>query len=119
MYKDLFADYFLRKLRNSVRSQLVMALSVNHVLLLIVFLSGVEATGKSGPCHLVSLLIHYFLLSTFCWMACSSYLLFFKIVVVVQVLAGNYVQGAALFSQGDSANCEMSKRITNDSFLKQ
>ena len=89
-----------RKLRDSVRSKLIVALSVNHILFLIVFLAGVESTDSSSYCQAVALLLHYFLLSTFSWMASSSYLLFVKIIIVVHVLSTKFVQKAVVFSQG-------------------
>ena len=94
-----------RSLRDSIRSKLVIGLSANHILLLIIFLSGVEETDDAGSCRAVAILLHYFLLATFCWMASSSYLLFIKIVLVMHAMAGNYVQRAAIFSQGDHPCC--------------
>ena len=96
-----FFDFpYNRKLRASIRSKLIVALSVNQILFLIVFVAGVESTDSSGYCQAVAVFLHYFLLSTFCWMASSSYLVFVKIIIVVHVMSAKFIQEAVIFSQG-------------------
>ena len=93
--------YTFRKLHSSEHSQLVAGLSVNIICLLVVFLAGIERTENRIICQAVSILLHYFLLSTFCWMAALSYEIFRKVVVIWWTDIKYYLTKAIVFSQGN------------------
>lgn len=58
----------------------MFGLSVTLFIVLILFLSGVEATSSKAACKAVSLLLHFFLLSMFGWMASHALLVYYKFV---------------------------------------
>ncbi|XP_065186568.1 adhesion G-protein coupled receptor G7-like isoform X2 [Sycon ciliatum] len=62
-----------RVLRCSSKSKLRCVLSVNLLLLLLLFVAGVERTEVAGVCRGVALLIHYFLLAVFAWSMVQGY----------------------------------------------
>ena len=68
------------------------------MLLLIVFLIGIEKTSNTKSCLAVAVLLHYFILTTFSWMgveAASLYQLFVK-VFPVRKQKGFFIQALTI-----------------------
>ena len=90
----------LRKMRSSDKSKILVGLSINLISLLVILIAGLERTKDRDSCRAVSLLLHYFLLSSFCWMACTAYMLFQIIIIVFLSDADHRLLKMAIFSQG-------------------
>lgn len=58
----------------------MFGLSGSLLFALILFLSGIEATSNTTVCKAVALLLHFFLLSMFGWMAAHALLAYYKLV---------------------------------------
>ena len=72
-----------RKLRQNKHFQLMVGLCVSLLLLVIAFLVGVERHSKSDAlCYAFALVIHYLLLSVFCWTSTIASLLYIQLVKV-------------------------------------
>ena len=68
------------------------------MLLLIVFLIGIEKTSNTKSCLAVAVLLHYFILTTFSWMgveAASLYQMFVK-VFPVRKQKGFFIQASTI-----------------------
>ena len=91
-----------RTLRKSKQSQLIVGLSFNLIFLLSGLLSGLERTENSGVCFAVALLLHYFLLSSFCWMALMAFFVYLKVFVVFPDFAKRYMLKCSLLAQGNA-----------------
>ena len=71
-----------RKPRSKLTGKILMLLCTSLILLLIVFLIGIEKTSNKENCRTVAALLHYFILTTFMWMgveAANLYQMFVKI----------------------------------------
>uniref|UniRef100_T1JBA7 G-protein coupled receptors family 2 profile 2 domain-containing protein n=1 Tax=Strigamia maritima TaxID=126957 RepID=T1JBA7_STRMM len=70
------------KWRKKDGNKIICNLALALLLLLIVFLAGIEQTHSPTICLTVAILLHYFILSSFCWMlveAIQQYLLFVRV----------------------------------------
>ena len=71
-----------RKPRSKLPGKILISLSTSLMLLLIVFLTGIERTSNTRNCRAVAALLHYFILTTFLWMgaeAANLYQMFVKV----------------------------------------
>ena len=71
-----------RKLRQRDASKYHAQLSLSILLMLLVFLAGIDRVEVKGVCITVSVLIHYFTLVSFMWMGAEALLMFQKLVIV-------------------------------------
>ena len=71
-----------RNLRKSRPPKILMQLCIALILLLVILLAGFSARNKQ-QCQAVSVLIHYFVLASFCWMAVEGFNLYLCFVKVV------------------------------------
>ena len=70
-------DFIFSKINRKLAPKLLICLSSSLLILLIIFIIGAERRAKTyHVCQLMAVLIHYFTLSTFCWMACESFNLY-------------------------------------------
>jgi 7 transmembrane receptor (Secretin family). len=67
---------FFSKINRKLAPKLLICLSSSLIILLVVFIIGAEQTEHLHVCQLMAVLIHYFVLSTFCWMACEGFNLY-------------------------------------------
>ena len=71
-----------RKPRSKLSGKILILLCMSLILLLIVFLIGIERTSSTQSCRTVAAFLHYFILTTFMWMgveAANLYQMFVKI----------------------------------------
>ena len=71
-----------RKLRTKLSPKILLSLCISLLLLLIIFLVGIERTTNQRGCQVVAVLLHYFILTTFLWMgveAANIYQMFVKV----------------------------------------
>ena len=71
-----------RKPRSKLSGKILILLCISLILLLIVFLIGIERTSSTQSCRTVAAFLHYFILTTFMWMgveAANLYQMFVKI----------------------------------------
>ena len=71
-----------RKPRSKLPGKILISLCTSLMVLLIVFLIGIERTSNTKSCQTVAALLHYFILTTFSWMgveAANLYQMFVKV----------------------------------------
>ena len=71
--------FSFRKGKTPLASWILICLSTSLLILLIIFLVGVEKTTNDHLCKATSALIQYFLLATFTWMGMTAVNLFYMI----------------------------------------
>ncbi|KAI9558880.1 hypothetical protein GHT06_015669 [Daphnia sinensis] len=59
--------------RKPLGHKFLVQLSAALVLLLIIFIAGVDRVDNSKGCRATAIFLHYFLLATFCWMTIEAY----------------------------------------------
>ncbi|XP_032783700.2 uncharacterized protein LOC116921485 isoform X4 [Daphnia magna] len=59
--------------RKPLGHKFLVQLSAALVLLLIIFVAGVDRVDNSKGCRVTAIFLHYFLLATFCWMTIEAY----------------------------------------------
>ncbi|XP_072255799.1 adhesion G protein-coupled receptor E5 [Pyxicephalus adspersus] len=69
---------FLRGTRNTIHIHLCASLLLAHC----IFLLGIEATSNKTLCGIVAALLHFFYLSSFCWMSLEGLELYLMLVTV-------------------------------------
>jgi len=82
-YCYYFSDFliiFPSELRRKTANKILINLSVSLLLLLLSFLAGVEFAGNTEVCKGISVLLHTFILTTFCWMCVEAISLYRKAV---------------------------------------
>ena len=72
----------LRKLRSSLQQRFMTGLSISLIIVLVLFLGGIEGTSNPIACKTVAILMHYFLLVAFMWMGLIAVHLYFKFVEI-------------------------------------
>ena len=73
-----------RKPRSKLPGKILISLSTSLMLLLVVFLIGIERTSNTRNCRAVAALLHYFILTTFLWMGAEAANLYQMFVIVFQ-----------------------------------
>ena len=71
-----------RKPRSKLPGKILISLCTSLMVLLMVFLIGIERTSNTKSCQTVAALLHYFILTTFSWMgveAANLYQMFVKV----------------------------------------
>ena len=71
-----------RELNKRLAPKILISLCSSLLALLVVFLVGIERTKNSLVCHTVAALLHYFMLTTFIWMAVEAVNLYRMLVTV-------------------------------------
>ena len=71
-----------RKLRQKDVTKFHVQLALSMILMLIVFVAGINRTENRPGCITVGVLLHYLILVTWMWMAAEAVLLFQKLVIV-------------------------------------
>ena len=78
----LIKKNFFRKMRKLDATKYHVQLAIAILLMLLVFLAGVNRTGQLGGCIAASIFIHYFTLTSVMWMLAEALLMFQKLVFV-------------------------------------
>ena len=68
--------YIPSKINKKLAPKLLICLSTSLLILLVIFVVGAEKKSNYHVCQLIAVLLHYFTLSTFCWMACEGFNLY-------------------------------------------
>ena len=72
-----FSTFFdFSKINKKLAPKLLICLSTSLLILLVIFVVGAEKKSNYHVCQLMAVLLHYFTLSTFCWMACEGFNLY-------------------------------------------
>ena len=93
-----------RKLREKRPPRILMCLCAALILTLIVFLAGIRAKDLKG-CQAVAVLIHYFVLASFMWMAVEGFNLYLSFVKVVNTGITRFMLKSSLFAWGRFLVC--------------
>ena len=73
-----------RKPRSKLPTKILILLCMSLMLLLMVFLTGIERTSDPKACRATAVLLHYFILTTFSWMGVEAATLYRMCVQVFQ-----------------------------------
>ena len=63
---------FFRELRKKLPPKILLSLCISLIALLVVFLVGAERTSNKVGCRIIGAFLHYFMLTTFLWMAVEA-----------------------------------------------
>ena len=66
-------------------------LAISLILMLVVFVAGIDRTENKTGCIIVGVLLHYLILVAWMWMAAEALLLFQKLVIVFVKLSLKYL----------------------------
>lgn len=75
-FNSILNTFSCRKLRAKLAPKLLICLCISLMLLLITFLIGAEQTQNRPICQIVAILLQFFTLTTFSWMAVEAYNLY-------------------------------------------
>ncbi|XP_065189912.1 uncharacterized protein LOC135820796 [Sycon ciliatum] len=87
-----------RDLRIRQRQQLTLGMSVALLSVMILFASSESAVGSKHSCRAVASLLHYSLLSLFCWMGAQATLLYKQLVRVFDTVSEKFTRISVLAS---------------------
>ena len=111
-----------REVNKRLAPKILISLCSSLLALLVVFLVGIERTKNSVICHIVAALLHYFMLTTFIWMAVEALNLYRMFVTVFRkgsrsrffMIASTVAWGKHQFQNCNSA-VESVRRKTDES----
>ena len=95
----MYCYLFLRTLREKRPAQILIGLCSALVLTIITFLAGIQANGKTG-CQVFAVLIHYFVLASFMWMAVEGFNLYLCFVKIVKDSISRFMLKSNVFAWG-------------------
>ncbi|XP_057312317.1 adhesion G-protein coupled receptor G2-like [Hydractinia symbiolongicarpus] len=72
----------VRKYRQNLSSKILVCLCLSLLITMVIFLVGAERTSSRSTCQVISGLMQYFLLATFCWTAVEAFNLYMNFVVI-------------------------------------
>ena len=102
LLKTLFISRF-RKIRQKVPSKILVNLSISLLLTLVIFLGGAERVNPQIACRIIAVLIQYFVLATFAWMAVEGLNLYRNFVKVFSGGSkGKFLLKCNIFGWGES-----------------
>ena len=78
----------------------MIGLSLSLLAVLIIFLTGIDQTGKPDTCRAVAILLQYFLLCTFFWMVVEAYNLYRRLIVVWDDHIHYFLPKSIIFAHG-------------------
>lgn len=96
----IFSLLNARKLRQSRPNKILLCLSSSLVMTMIIFLGGGLSARFPVACQIVAVLLHYFVLSSFCWMLVEAFNIYQSFIVVFQKGTSRFMLKANLFSWG-------------------
>ena len=92
-----------RDIRQNKQANIIVALAIALLAVLILLLAGIERTGNPAGCRATALLLHYFLLSAFCWMAVEAYNLYVHLIKIFDTHVSHFMLKAIAFAQGKNS----------------
>lgn len=92
-----------KRMRQALSQKVLFNLSLALLLLYVTFLVGIERTENTVACTIVAILQHYFLLSSFAWMAVEAILQYFRFVKVIGSYVPRFIIKAAVPAWGAPA----------------
>ena len=118
--QKILIDFLLlrRKLRSKRPPRILMCLCVALMLTLIIFLAGISAKDLKG-CQTVALLIHFFVLASFMWMAVEGFNLYLSFVKIVPSSIPYFIVKASLFAWGMCCSEYCCSILENICFFRQ
>lgn len=97
-----------REIRKNKQSNIVVGLAISLLAVLVIFIAGIDKTGNAAGCRAVALLLHYFLLSAFFWMAVEAYNLYVRLIKVFDAHISHFTVKAVAFAHGECCQCIVS-----------
>eukprot|EP00795_Rhopilema_esculentum_P015071 gene15071-6236_t len=88
-----------RNLRTSTANRVLLHLSVSLMMTMVIFLVGSLVTSTTG-CKIISTLLHYFVLASFCWMVVEAFNIYRSFVVVFPKGSSKFLLQASIFAWG-------------------
>lgn len=102
LFLTILTFTLFKNLRRKLPPKILINLCISLMAVLIIFLAGAEKTEPRIGCQVVAALLHYFILSTFFWMAVEGLNLYRNFVKVFSGGASNsrFLMNALLFAWG-------------------
>ena len=91
-----------RKLRQKDVAKFHIQLALSLILMLVVFVAGIDWTQNKAGCITVGVLLHYLTLVVWMWMAAEALLLFQKLVIVFVNVSLKYLIIVSVICWGES-----------------
>ena len=88
----------------SKEQQIFISFCCSLLCLYVVFLFGIERTNPQVGCIVVSVMLHYFTLTTILWMAVEACTMYINLVRVLDFHISRFMLKASLTAWGESAN---------------
>ena len=107
-----------RKLRERDATKFHMQLCIALFLMLLVFVIGIDETDNNEGCITVSVLIFYFTLVSFMWMAAEALLMFQKLVIVFVHITPRYITAISILCWGMKTNLLFSQTISPHNIIQ-
>ena len=95
------SGFAFRKLRQKDVTKFHLQLALSLILMLIVFVAGIDRTENRAGCITVGVLLHYLILVTFMWMGAEAVLLFQKLVIVFMKVSVKYLIIVSIICWGE------------------
>ena len=94
-----------RDFRQKDISKFHVQLAVSLMLMLIVFMAGIDRTENRAGCIIVGVLLHYLILVAWMWMGAEAVLLFQKLVIVFKKSTTLYIVIVSIVCWGEQHKC--------------
>eukprot|EP00794_Sanderia_malayensis_P014271 gene14271-15758_t len=90
---------FFRKLRKTLPSRILICLSLSLLATMLIFLGGSLVRSTIG-CETIAVLLHYFVLASFCWMNVEALNIYRCFVLVFKQASSKFLLKASIFAWG-------------------
>ena len=100
-FKYCYYFHYCRKFRERDVSKFHIQLCLSLILMLIVFVVGIDRVSVRAGCITVGVLIHYFALVSWMWMGAEAVLMFQKLVIVFSNITWKYHLIVSIFCWGN------------------
>ena len=109
MYRKIHTNailifFYFRNFRQRDVTKFHVQLAVSMMLMLIVFVAGIDRTENRAGCITVGVLLHYLILVAWMWMAAEAVLLFQKLVIVFKKFTTIYLVIISILCWGKQCN---------------
>uniref|UniRef100_F6RGC9 G-protein coupled receptors family 2 profile 2 domain-containing protein n=3 Tax=Ciona intestinalis TaxID=7719 RepID=F6RGC9_CIOIN len=98
LFLTIIAHLLHRDTRNRRPAKILLNICSNLLIAYFIFVVGVSQTSNRTGCKVVAVLLHYFFLTTWCWMSVYSYDMYMSLVKVFHKSQHQFLQRTSLFA---------------------
>lgn len=96
----LLTFLIFKKLRKGIVTKVLCSLTASLLLSLIVFIAGINQTSSKTGCIFAAALLHYLLMTSFCWMLVEAVQQYLRLVKVFDTYIPRFMLKASIFAWG-------------------